>query len=91
MVYFLSAGGAAGKRDPRSLTPEELLLRAIFGELPESPSEQTAVTLKENGAVLFAMDLISERLENYENRWDTILDSVELDMRTLTIDKPAPA
>jgi hypothetical protein len=81
------------EQDRQGLTPEEKLLRAIFGEEASLPrSEKPPRNLARDHALFDALDAISESIEANAGRWNSTLDLIEEDIfRSMALSPNAEA
>jgi len=81
------------KQDRRELTPEEKLLRAIFGREASLPKSGRPPRNFARDQTLFdALDAISESVEANVGRWNSTLDLIEEDLsRSLALNRHAEA
>jgi hypothetical protein len=81
------------EQDRQGLTPEEKLLRAIFGKGASLPrSEKPPRNFARDQALFDALDAISESIEANAGRWNSTLDMIEEDIsRSMALSPNAEA
>ena len=81
------------KQNREGLTPEEKLLRAIFGkEASLLKSDRPPMDFPRDQALFDALDAISEHLEANVGRWNSTLDLIEEDLsRSMALNRHAEA